>query len=145
MYLFVFVYFLILAIEENDTRNNDVAVSFYIESPNEEECFLFCFKKKIAIILVIWLQAYFHLFRQKPLLPKLKFCSMGAGFAGGHSQEEILHAPPQLCVLSNLPQASVEFFHFLLFIPDIYREADINAQSMPSPESLMMKPSASLE
>lgn len=89
-------------------------------------------KTKTAIIPVICSGLLFHLFRFK--CPKLKFCSMGACFAGGHLQEEILHAPPQLCILGNLPQASVKLFHLLLFAPDIYREADMHAQSMSSQE-----------
>lgn len=75
------------------------------------------FQKHIIIIPVIWLQAYFHLFRFKS--PKLKCCSTGPCFAGGHSQEEILHALPQLRVLGNLPQASVELLHLLLLTPDV--------------------------
>lgn len=102
------------------------------------------FQKKLAIILVLWPQACFYLFTSKPLLPKLKLCSVGACFAGGHSQEEILHAPPQLCVFSDLPQASVELFHLFLFIPDICREANIHVHSISSQEFLMMKPSATL-
>lgn len=77
----------------------------------------YSFQKHIIIILIIWLQAYFHLFRFKS--PKLKCCPTRACFAGGHSQEEILHAPPQLRVLSNLPQASVELLHLLLLTPDV--------------------------
>ena len=56
-------------------------------------------------------------------------CFGGASFAGGHSQEELLHAPPQHCVLSNLPQASVQLFHLLILTSDIYRGAESIASS----------------
>lgn len=59
-------------------------------------------------------------------------CFGGASFAGGHSQEEVLHAPPQHCVLSNLPQASVQLFHLLVFTFDVYGGAESRQRELGS-------------
>lgn len=70
---------------------------------------------KTEVNLIIWLQGCFS----STLCQELNLCSGGASFAGGHSQEEVLHASPQHCVLGNLPQAPVQLFHLLVLAFDV--------------------------
>lgn len=70
---------------------------------------------KTEVILIIWLQGCFS----ATWCQELNLRSGGAGFAGGHSQEEILHASPKHCVLGNLPQAPVQLFHLLVLTFDV--------------------------
>lgn len=72
--------------------------------------------------MTIWSRLVFHLLGAKP--QELNLRPVGANFAGGHPQKEVLHASPQHCVFSDLPQASVQPLHLPVFAFDVYRRAE---------------------